>query len=89
MISVAATNLDRGIPRFGAFVRRASHGRSDRLPGHRCTEGMAGLADFACFARYLVEVENQSGMDCAGRRNCGIVLGDDSLTKSRSIGGKS
>jgi hypothetical protein len=28
-------------------------------------------------------------VDCAGRRNFGIVLGDDSLTKSKSIGGKS
>jgi hypothetical protein len=49
---------------------------------------MAGLADFAWFARYLVALENQSGVDCAGRRNCGIVLGDDSLMKSKSIGGK-
>jgi hypothetical protein len=50
---------------------------------------MAGMADFAWFARYLVAVENQSSVDCAGRRNCGIVFGDNSLTKSESIGGKS
>jgi hypothetical protein len=41
------------------------------------------------FARYLVAVENQSSVDCAGRRNCGMVLGDNSLTKSESLGGKS
>src|SRR5437879_8097146 len=74
----------RDLPSFP--TRRSSdlHGRGDRSPGGRCTQGVASLADFAWFARYFAAVEHQSSVDCAGRRNCGIVFGDNSLTKSRS-----